>query len=45
MTKETLLKFKEYYEKIGDDEQLAKVNKNLSAYGVAPEPKTKKEKK
>lgn len=32
MTKETLLKFKEYYEKTGDKKNLDKLMKNLRKY-------------
>ena len=39
MTLETLKKFKEYYEKTGNDYQLEKVKANLKAYGEDVEAK------
>lgn len=43
MAKETLLKFKEFYEKTNNQEQLAKVNRNLAAYEAREKTTTKTE--
>lgn len=39
MTYQTLLKWKEYFEKKGDKAQLAKVMKNLEKYQPVPDEK------